>query len=85
MLSKEYAGRRALIGRRASVEFRPGQVEGPGCPSHPLETARVKIDDALMAHDTTCINAIDKDGVMFSATPSGAWLPSVIAAIRAFR
>ena len=32
-----------------------------------------------MAHDTTCVNAFDKDGVMFSATPSGAWLPSVIA------
>jgi gamma-glutamyltranspeptidase/glutathione hydrolase len=81
LLSKEYAaGRRALIGSRASVEFRPGQVEGR-VAHHPstMETARVKIDDALMAHDTTCINAIDKDGVMFSATPSGAWLPSVIA------
>ena len=32
----------------------------------------------LMAHDTTCVDAIDKDGIMFSATPSGAWLPSVI-------
>ncbi len=32
-----------------------------------------------MAHDTTCVDAIDKDGMMFSATPSGAWLPSVIA------
>ena len=32
-----------------------------------------------MARDTTCVNAIDKDGVAFSATPSGAWLPSVIA------
>ena len=41
--------------------------------------AHVKIDDELMAHDTTCVDAIDKDGMMFSATPSGAWLPSVIA------
>ncbi len=32
-----------------------------------------------MAHDTTCVDAIDKDGMVFSATPSGAWLPSVIA------
>ena len=40
---------------------------------------RYKIDDALMAHDTTCVDAIDKDGIVFSATPSGAWLPSVIA------
>ena len=29
--------------------------------------------------DTTCVNVIDKDGNAFSATPSGAWLPSVIA------
>ena len=40
---------------------------------------RTKIDAFLMAHDTTCVDAIDKDGIMFSATPSGAWLPSVIA------
>src|SRR6185437_12035920 len=33
----------------------------------------------LMAHDTTCVDAIDHDGLAFSATPSGAWLPSVIA------
>ena len=39
----------------------------------------IKIDDALMAHDTTCVDAIDHDGMMFSAPPSGAWLPSVIA------
>jgi gamma-glutamyltranspeptidase / glutathione hydrolase len=32
-----------------------------------------------MARDTTCVNTIDKDGWVFSATPSGAWLPSVIA------
>ena len=32
-----------------------------------------------MARDTTCVDAIDKDGMVFSATPSGAWLPSVIA------
>ena len=32
-----------------------------------------------MARDTTCVDAMDKDGVVFSATPSGAWMPSVIA------
>ena len=41
--------------------------------------AHVKIDDALIAKDTTCVDAIDADGMVFSATPSGAWLPSVIA------
>ncbi len=41
--------------------------------------AHIPLDPVLMAHDTTCVDAIDKDGMMFSATPSGAWLPSVIA------
>jgi gamma-glutamyltranspeptidase/glutathione hydrolase len=40
---------------------------------------RTKIDAFLMAHDTTCVDTIDATGIMFSATPSGAWLPSVIA------
>src|SRR5437879_13015189 len=31
------------------------------------------------ANDTTCVHVIDKDGNMFSATPSGAWLPAVVA------
>ena len=48
---------------------------------HPAETegSSIKIDDMLMARDTTCVDAIDKDGMMFSSTPSGAWMPSVIA------
>jgi gamma-glutamyltranspeptidase/glutathione hydrolase len=81
LLSMEYAAeRRALIGPTASLEFRPGKI-GPNPPIHPSlsEITRLKIDDALMAKDTTCVDAIDKEGVMFSATPSGAWLPSVIA------
>jgi gamma-glutamyltranspeptidase/glutathione hydrolase len=44
-----------------------------------MDIARTKIDDELMASDTTCVDAIDKDGIVFSATPSGAWEPSVIA------
>ena len=40
---------------------------------------RYKIPDALMAKDTTCVDAIDKDGVAFSATPSGAWMPTYLA------
>jgi gamma-glutamyltranspeptidase/glutathione hydrolase len=81
LLSKDYAGeRRTEIGAEASLDFRPGNA-GPRHGVHPSEsdTLRVRINDVLMAKDTTCINAIDKDGVMFSATPSGAWLPSVIA------
>jgi gamma-glutamyltranspeptidase/glutathione hydrolase len=81
LLSKEYATeRRRLIGTRASLDFRPGSPDGVPA-NHPseVEIVRVKIDDELMARDTTCVNAMDKDGVVFSATPSGSWLPSVIA------
>ena len=81
LLSKEYAAeRRKTIGAMASLEFRPGKIGNPP-PLHPSqsEIVRVKIDDALMARDTTCVDTIDKDGIVFSATPSGAWLPSVIA------
>ena len=81
LLSREYAAERwKLIGSRASLDFRPGTIDGK-TPKHPSqeEIVRTPIDDALMARDTTSIDAIDKDGVMFSATPSGAWLPSVIA------
>ncbi|MBY0375041.1 MAG: gamma-glutamyltransferase family protein, partial [Bryobacteraceae bacterium] len=31
------------------------------------------------AQDTTCVNVVDRWGNVFTATPSGAWLPSVIA------
>lgn len=81
LLSKAYAEeRRSLIGAKASLEFVPGTINGKRS-RHPSESeiVRIKIDDELMARDTTCVNAIDKDGLMFSATPSGAWLPSVIA------
>lgn len=81
LLSKDYAvERKALITSKASQDFRPGQINGYKA-RHPaeLEWAKVKIDDELMARDTTCVNAVDKEGIVFSATPSGAWLPSVIA------
>jgi gamma-glutamyltranspeptidase / glutathione hydrolase len=81
LLSKEYAAeRRKLIGATASLAFRPGEI-GAHRPPHPSETESVHfpIDPALLAKDTTCVDAIDRDGIMFSSTPSGAWLPSVIA------
>jgi gamma-glutamyltranspeptidase/glutathione hydrolase len=81
LLSKAYAAeRRKEIGHTASMDFLPGLINGKR-GKHPTEMdiARTKIDDELMASDTTCIDAVDKDGIMFSATPSGAWLPSVIA------
>jgi len=81
LLSKEYgAERRKQITNQASLDFRPGDVE-PNPPKHPFysQIARYKIDDALLAKDTTCVDAIDKDGVAISITPSGAWMPSYIA------
>ena len=81
LLTKEYAAkRRALITERASMMFQPGDINGKKL-QHPttFNTASYRIDDALMSHDTTCVDVIDKDGIMFSSTPSGAWMPSVIA------
>ena len=81
LLTKEYAAeRRKLIGPRASMEFRPGPIDGK-IGRHPAlsEMASYKIDDVLMAHDTTCVDTMDSEGIVFSATPSGAWMPSVIA------
>lgn len=81
LLSKQYAAeRRSLVTGKASQDFVPGTIHGVR-PKHPSEVdmARHPIDDILMARDTTCIDAMDKDGITFSATPSGAWLPSVIA------
>ncbi len=81
LLSKEYAAeRRKLITEQASLEFRPGKI-GDKLMQHPVQAdiQRYPIPDALMAKDTTCVDAIDKDGVAFSATPSGAWMPTYLA------
>ena len=81
LLSKEYAAeRRRQITQKASRDFLPGRINGK-VGHHPAEneTAALHIDETLKAHDTTCVDAIDHEGMMFSATPSGAWLPSVIA------
>jgi len=80
LLSSAYATeRRKLIDpARASMLSRPGDL---GAPAAPSTQARSHEDnpDAKYATDTTCVNVIDKWGNAFSATPSGAWLPSVIA------
>jgi gamma-glutamyltranspeptidase/glutathione hydrolase len=81
LLSKEYAAeRRKLIAQTASLDFRPGEIDGV-VGAHPAQTnsARIRIDDVLMARDTTCVDTADREGILFSATPSGAWMPSVIA------
>jgi gamma-glutamyltranspeptidase/glutathione hydrolase len=81
LLSKEYgAERRKLIANDASHDFRPGAIDGYPA-KHPFysDIERHKVDPAVLAKDTTCIDAIDKDGIAIAITPSGAWLPSVIA------
>ena len=64
----------------ASLEFRPGKI-GDHPPQHPSlsEIEHHKLDPAVLAKDTTCVDAIDRDGVAISITPSGAWMPPVIA------
>jgi len=84
LLSKDYAVmRRSLIdGQRASLSQRPGDPQN----MKPLLASAMTISynaapvpEIEKANDTTCVNVIDKDGNMFSATPSGAWLPAVVA------
>jgi gamma-glutamyltranspeptidase/glutathione hydrolase len=85
LLSKDYAAmRRALIdSSRASLEQRPGDpinhkpLQSPA-PA-PGATGPSSVPEAERANDTTCVNVVDKDGILFSATPSGAWLPAVVA------
>ena len=80
LLSKAYgAERRKQITDQASLDFRPGNVE-PNPPKHPFyaDVPHYKLDDALLAKDTTGVDAIDKDGVAISITPSGAWMPQYI-------
>jgi len=71
LLSKEYAAeRRKLVDvARASRELRPGgaevlRVEDPG------ERPRT------YRGDTTHLDAVDAEGNLFAATPSGGWIPS---------
>ncbi len=82
LLTKAYAAeRRKLIdATQSSKEFRPGQFS-ERVPPHPSRYAEDwrPLTDALASHDTTALAVVDKDGWMFSATPSGAWMPSVIA------
>jgi gamma-glutamyltranspeptidase/glutathione hydrolase len=87
LLSKSYAeARRALIDpSRASLEIRPGDPAqlGLGAAAGGRAAASGSDRPDLPADrsplGTTCINVVDAGGNLWSATPSGAWLPSVIA------
>jgi gamma-glutamyltranspeptidase/glutathione hydrolase len=84
LLSGEYAARRReLIGAQASREMRPGDV-GRGLPAYAIfdvtEDNRRALGMMGQGHahagDTTHLDAIDQEGNMVAATPSGGWLGS---------
>ncbi|MGZ5481618.1 MAG: gamma-glutamyltransferase family protein [Pyrinomonadaceae bacterium] len=84
LLSKDYAAmRRNLIEKeKASLTQRPGDPENMKpllASATTISYNAAPVPELLKANDTTCVNVIDKDGNMFSATPSGAWLPAVVA------
>jgi gamma-glutamyltranspeptidase/glutathione hydrolase len=74
LLLKDYAAeRRKLIDpMHASMESRPGKIAGYAIPMPDAAIANVDVKD------TTCVDVVDKNGNVFSATPSGAWLPAVM-------
>jgi gamma-glutamyltranspeptidase/glutathione hydrolase len=74
LLSKDYsAERQKLIDpKHASMESRPGKIDGYNIPMPDGDVPKVDVKD------TTCVDVVDKDGNVFSATPSGAWLPAVL-------
>ena len=79
LLSKAYATeRRALIGPQASLEHRPANpfkfdptVKAPTAAYTPHSQGQ---KSGATAGDTTCVDVVDKDGNLFSATPSSGWL-----------
>jgi gamma-glutamyltranspeptidase/glutathione hydrolase len=89
LLAREYAAaRRHLIGTQASWEMRPGDV-GHGVPAYAtvdvatdnrraLGIAARAVRDLGLGHahvgDTTHLDAVDREGNMVAATPSGGWI-----------
>ncbi len=84
LLSKNYAAmRRSLIDQKqASLDQRPGDplnMKPLLASATAISYNATPVPEIEKANDTTCVNVIDKDGQLFSATPSGAWLPAVVA------
>ncbi len=77
LLSKAYASERAKqIGPRASLEHRygdPWAYEGTPRTTPPFTPHRLTAKGGPTA-DTTAIEVVDKDGNLFSATPSSGWM-----------
>jgi gamma-glutamyltranspeptidase/glutathione hydrolase len=84
LLSREYAVmRRGLIEKEhASLAQQPGdplKMKAVLANTTSQVTHASTVPANERANDTTCVNVIDRDGNLFSATPSGAWLPAVVA------
>ena len=91
LLSQEYNdGRRTLVGDLASMEMRPGDA-GNGVPAYvaadiaednrrALGVDATAVQDLGLGHahvgDTTHLDAVDIEGNMVAATPSGGWIGS---------
>ncbi|MSU25619.1 MAG: gamma-glutamyltranspeptidase [Opitutus sp.] len=78
LLSKAYATeRRKLIGPNAFLEHRPGDPYAfdpavtPPATRYQPHAQGTKADGS---GDTTCVNTVDQDGNLFSATPSSGWM-----------
>ncbi|WP_285777992.1 gamma-glutamyltransferase family protein [Microtetraspora sp. NBRC 13810] len=89
LLSESYnAGRRALIGPEASLELRPGTVDGrtprlfqPSAAVAAYQNAAGAGEPTVAPNgrtrgDTCHLDVVDRFGNMVSATPSGGWLQS---------
>jgi gamma-glutamyltranspeptidase/glutathione hydrolase len=79
LLSKQYAAeRRALIGPAASLDQRVGDPypydPGTKPPTQRYTPHAQGVKSTAGAGDTTCVDVVDKDGNLFSATPSSGWL-----------
>lgn len=72
LLSEDYAAeRRELIDlHRASLDLRPGSIAVAAAPARSSERWPV------VSGDTTHVDAVDRWGNLFSATPSGGWIGS---------
>jgi gamma-glutamyltranspeptidase / glutathione hydrolase len=82
LVSTEYANvrRRLIDARKAAADHRVGDPERMRTDA-PAEFVKARLRMRNAEHqDTTCVNVIDQDGSMFSATPSGAWIPAMMAA-----
>jgi gamma-glutamyltranspeptidase/glutathione hydrolase len=79
LLAKPYAeGRRSLIGERPSLEHRIGDPyafdSSVKPPANRYTPHPQGVKTSAGNGDTTCVDVVDGDGNLFSATPSSGWL-----------